>query len=167
MSLPWLDEWESVFEEDKYSKLIVAESPQAQYDFLFVARAIDKAWTTANLVGLGLDLEYDGIISDFPGYLKEFRQHQRLNEIFSRNTEDYSNSTSLSGVFTASIEIGSHNQQSDPSTIHMGRSRMGTRYTCVEKSIFTKGAFILSSKTPNVHQILLTEKKYSILSIKS
>ncbi|KAI1002788.1 hypothetical protein K3495_g5413 [Podosphaera aphanis] len=209
MILPWLDEWESVFEEAKDLKLTVAKSPQAQYDFLFVARTIDQAWATANLVALGLDLEYDRIISDFPGYLKEFRQHQRINEIFSRNTENYPNSTSSSGVFvevsvtqpwkacdllcqqgltsafgkmpldvelreqniyiqflcstikeiyqqysfksniplivfTASNEIGNHNKQSDPSTIHKGRKQNGDKVCLCGKNHLYERCFYIN-----------------------
>ncbi|RKF54326.1 hypothetical protein OnM2_098041, partial [Erysiphe neolycopersici] len=49
MILPWLDDWESVFEEAKEMRLSLVESPQAQYDFLFAARPLNESWVTKNL----------------------------------------------------------------------------------------------------------------------
>ncbi|RKF56444.1 hypothetical protein GcC1_196040 [Golovinomyces cichoracearum] len=91
MVLPWLDEWESVYEEVKEMMLSIVESPQAQYDFLFTARTLDEAWAMVNLVAIGLDIEYDRIVSNFSGYLIEFRQHQRLKNILLRDTASPTN----------------------------------------------------------------------------
>ncbi|POS81697.1 hypothetical protein EPUL_006447, partial [Erysiphe pulchra] len=127
MILPWLDDWESVFEEAKEMKLSLVESPQAQYDFLFAARPLNESWVTTNLVNIGLDLENGRIVSDFSTYLKEFRQHQRLNEIFARSDENKLNMKISSGVFSASIADKNENKNSDPSTIYKGKKQNGEK----------------------------------------
>ncbi|KAI0994616.1 hypothetical protein K3495_g13565, partial [Podosphaera aphanis] len=143
--LPWLDEWESVYEEGKEMKLSIVESPQAQYDFLFAARSINEAWATANLVAIGIDIEYDRIVSDFPGYLKEFRQHQRLNEIFLRNAENSANLNNSSGVFAATNDIRD-GSSSDPSTIHKGRKQNGDKICLCGYSHLYEKCFYLNFK---------------------
>ncbi|RKF53476.1 hypothetical protein GcC1_220044 [Golovinomyces cichoracearum] len=121
MIMPWLDEWKSVFEEAEELKMSIAQSLQGQYDFLFTLRQINEAWATSNLVGLGIDLEYGRPISDFPGYLKEFQQHQRLNEIFSRNSQNSSNSFASSGVFAVTKDDENQKKTPEPSNNHKGR----------------------------------------------
>ncbi|RKF71345.1 hypothetical protein GcC1_102017 [Golovinomyces cichoracearum] len=155
MIIPWLDEWESVFEEAKELKMSIAESPQAQYDFLFTSRQINEAWATSNLVGIGIDLEYGRLVSDFPGYLKEFRQHQRLNEIFSRNPQNSSNSFASSGVFAVTKDDEDQKKMPEPSTTHKGRKQNGEKVClCGLNHLYEKCFYINYRNTkppPNFH----------------
>lgn len=144
MILPWLDEWEMVFQEAKEMNLSLVESPQAQYDFLFATSPLNQSWVTTNLVNIGLDLENGKTVSEFSTYIKEFRQHQRLNEIFSRTADSSSSMSNSAGVFSASKNDSNEKIHSEPSTIHKGRKQNGEKICLCELSHLYEKCFYIN-----------------------
>ncbi|KAI6248329.1 hypothetical protein HI914_03420 [Erysiphe necator] len=85
MILPWLDQGKMIYEEAKELKLAKVKDPQQQYEFLFTISHIEDSWVTAKLTSIETDLYHVKATLDIPCLIGEYRHHQILAYIFSKN----------------------------------------------------------------------------------